>query len=132
MTAARADGAADTAADTAADLLNLAATLPRDAADRLAHALGWPDTYQIRGKGHLGRIKWANPYRRHYVANGGPDDPEWRDVRAAGLASPQDGGRMRPDMTIWTVTARGQAVIRVRLQAEILAARGQADGGADE
>lgn len=123
MTAPRAEGAAP-----AADLVSLAAALSDRDTDRLAHALGWPDTYQIRARDRLGRIKWSNPYRRHYVANGEPDDPEWRDVRAAGLAYPRDGGKMRPDMTVWTVTPRGQAVVRLRLLAEILAARGSAEG----
>lgn len=98
-----------------ADILRLAAALTAGETDRLAHALGWPKLYAIQS-GRFGRPKWLHPFRRYYCAPGGADHPEWAAVHAAGLATPRDN--MGPGTT-WTVTPLGQAVVRVRLQAEI-------------
>ena len=100
---------------TTADIMRLASALTEPELDRLAHALGWPKLFAIRCR-RFGNPKWKYPSRRYYCEwHRGADDPDWAAVRAAGLATPRQAG----GGTTWTVTPLGQAVVRVRLQAEI-------------
>lgn len=100
------------------DLLHIAASLTAAQLDKMAHALGWPDSHNIR---RPGRIRWRNPYRNGWAGHAG--DPEWTQAEADGLAvsRPPVPGVM--PYTTWSVTALGMAVVRLRLRALIESAR---------
>lgn len=101
----------------AADLLTLAAELPTPTADKLAHALGWPDCYSLERGGHARHtVRWADPYRNYYAASG--TDADWLAAEALGLARVVDDPREGFPYTTWTVTHLGQRVIRLRLRLE--------------
>ena len=104
---------------TAAELLQLVAQLDSATVDKMAHALGWPTGFALTHGGSAHRAKWANPFRNYYC--GTADDPYWLAAQALGLA--KIGSKPRSDLpyTTWTVTELGQAVVRLRLQAIVLA-----------
>lgn len=104
-----------------ADLLVGAANLSSEETNVMAHALGWPDLYHIRAQRSCGRIRWRNPYRNYYVCPVRSATWEYlRDIHFAEGPEPHDS---YPDGGIWRVTAFGQRMLRLRLQAEIEAAR---------
>ena len=109
---------------TATDILRLAGALTDTETDRLAHALGWPDTYQIRSPrtpdSTLKRVKWDAPYRNRYTLGAAHPLDQWVAVEAAGLV--RRAGTSSPQVT-FIVTTLGQAVLRTRLQAEIASAQ---------
>jgi ligand-binding sensor domain-containing protein len=92
-----------------AGILRLAADLSDEQADKMAHALGWPDTLNVHRP--RGRVKWANPYRNYYC--GQPDDAAWMAAQALGLADVAPDGRW----AVWRVTPLGRRVVRLRLLA---------------
>lgn len=94
------------------DLLRLAADLPTATLDKLAHALGWPDSRNIHRP--RGRVKWRNPYRNYW--SGTDLDPEWSGAMLLGLATKAAPTGDHP-YTTWRVTDLGKAVVRLRLQA---------------
>lgn len=94
------------------DLLTLAASLTTAQVDKMAHALGWPDTLNIRHR--RGRIKWRNPYRNGWM--GSLVDPDWTAAEAAGLATKHPPVEWAP-FTPWSVTPLGKAAVMLRLRA---------------
>jgi hypothetical protein len=98
-------------------ILKLASGLSVQQVDKAAHALGWPSLRTI-ALGGPGRVKWRNPWRNYYAAGG--HDPDWEGLAALGLAEtfPPPFGA---EYTYWRVSKLGRLVLRVRLQAAILA-----------
>lgn len=88
---------------TGPDLLRLALETDAAGIDVMAHALGWPGLRAFRWR----RVKWANPYRNYYAANG--PTPVLTALVASGL---------------YHVTDLGRAVVRLRLLAARLAREG--------
>jgi len=95
------------------DLLRLAMELPTAALDKMAHALGWPDSRNY--KATRGRVRWRNPYRNHYC--GSQLDPEWRGVLTLGLAEMNESSILQSSECYWRVTDLGKKVVRLRLSA---------------
>ncbi|MDP3937907.1 MAG: hypothetical protein Q8R92_07200 [Deltaproteobacteria bacterium] len=96
------------------DLVRLAATLTTAQVNKMAHALGWPDTLNIGRRS--GRIKWRNPYRNGW--SGAALDPDWTAAEVAGLAVSRPPYETHP-YTTWSVTSAGQAAVMLRLRARL-------------
>lgn len=95
-----------------ADILRAAASLTTAQVDKMAHALGWPDTHNIGRR--PGRIKWRNPYRNYWAGHAG--DPEWTAAEAAELATSR-GPTSHTPYTVWHVSPLGKAAVMLRLRA---------------
>jgi len=113
-----------------ADACRLAAELCQNEVGMAAHALGWPDIYQITArKGrHLGRIRWRNPYRNYY--NAAADDPGWARMIALGAATVLDSGPHLKNV-YYCMTPLGIAAVRARLRAAIDAQRAASEARDD-
>jgi len=101
-----------------AELLTIAANITTAQLDKMAHALGWPDSLNAGRRG--GRIRWRNPYRNGW--SGSSDDPEWNAAESSGLAVPRVPEPVCPH-TYWSVTPLGIVVVELRLRALLYARR---------
>ena len=103
----------------ATDLLRLAGALTETEVNGLAHALGWPDLYQLRNPPSpdlLAGIRWNNPHRNHYNCGAAFPFDEWKPAFDAGLV--ERALSTGPGAT-FLVTPLGHAVVTLRLRAEI-------------
>ena len=97
------------------DLLTIAAELPAGAANKLAHALGWPDRYGVERGSSLAQVKWSDPYRNGWA--GCATDEDWAAAVSMGLAQVVSTPSERHPYTTWAVTSLGREVVRLRLEA---------------
>lgn len=101
---------------TGPDLLRLALETDAAGIDVMAHALGWPGLRALRWR----RVKWANPYRNYYAANG--PTPVLSALVASGLMIERKP--LDQPYIYYHVTEVGIAVVRLRLMAARLAREG--------
>lgn len=101
-------------------LLQLAGAVSTKQVDLMAHALGWPDTKNLR---RPGRVKWRNPYRNYFVS--AIEDPNWERLIAVDLAvrDRSRDGLFGEGFTCYQVTALGRAVTTLHLRAHLEAGR---------
>lgn len=74
--------------------------------DVMAHALGWPDTLNIRRP--RGVVRWGNPWRNRFIAQAGHRDFDRLSVLC-------ELGLMERDGDTYCVTKVGRAVTRAVL-----------------
>lgn len=97
------------------ELLTLAAGLSRAQTDKMAHALGWPDTLNVGRRRGRGPTKWTHPYRNGW--SGSPEDPDWAGAAHIGLAVLSSRGNEIDPYARWAVTPLGMRAVRLRLEA---------------
>ena len=104
---------------TATEILRIAADMDTATVNKMAHALGWQTSHVLVGSGTSGDAKMARPYRNYYSCSA--DDTQWTRAQALGLAKNVSEPQSDPSDAVWTVTRLGQAVVRLHLQAIVLA-----------
>jgi hypothetical protein len=90
-------------------ILELAAQMDPRIVDKLAHALGWPDSGGY--KATRGPTRWADPYRNHYVT--APTDPDMCEAVRRGLAEQRQTGVPLGRNVCFVVTPLGRKVVRL-------------------